>query len=160
MLLPYKFGRTGSLHMNSHSSVLLLAGVVSTKELLGTVGAPKAHSLLPSQLSRFGTQNEKQKQQRFCLHSVTEESTPITEHGRDHSHSIAFPFTLHWGWNCCSFTLSFMKWTRVSAVLLFVLLSLLAAVEGDTVLRPNLYFGTRSQTKDSHLVFSHSPIHF
>lgn len=141
-------------------SVLLLVDVVSTGELLRTVGAPKAHSLLPSQLSRFGTQNEKQKQQRFCLHSVTEESTPITEHGRDHSHSIAFPFTLHWGWNCCSFTLSFMKWTRVSAVLLFVLLSLLAAVEGDTVLRPNLYFGTRSQTKNSHLVFSHYPIHF
>ena len=141
-------------------SVLLLVDVVSTGELLGPVGAPPAQPLRPPLWALLGPQNDTQKHPRFGLHSVTEESTPITEHGRDHSHSIAFPFTLHWGWNCCSFTLSFMKWTRVSAVLLFVLLSLLAAVEGDTVLRPNLYFGTRSQTKDSHLVFSHSPIHF
>lgn len=35
---------------------------------------------------------------------------------------------------------------------LSLVLSILIISEAETVLRPNLYFGTRSQSKDSHLV--------
>lgn len=37
--------------------------------------------------------------------------------------------------------------------LLLSLLLFIIKARGETVLRPNLYFGTRSRTEQSHLVF-------